>query len=84
MWGLLNGFYLIVGWLTQPLRARIYGSLGMREDNFASKCLNVTVHVHTYMRSLGDFSCPIPAGCMVYPDPLAFELGFKRSHNTEF
>jgi D-alanyl-lipoteichoic acid acyltransferase DltB (MBOAT superfamily) len=33
VWGLLNGVYLIFGWITLPVRARIYKMLGMREDN---------------------------------------------------
>ena len=32
VWGLLNGVYLIFGWLTQPFRTRLYGSIGLRED----------------------------------------------------
>jgi alginate O-acetyltransferase complex protein AlgI len=33
LWGLLNGVYLIIGWYTQPIVARIYSALQVRENS---------------------------------------------------
>jgi alginate O-acetyltransferase complex protein AlgI len=34
LWGLLNGVYLIVGWLTQSIRSRAYSAIGLGEESW--------------------------------------------------
>ncbi len=39
VWGLLNGVYLIAGWLTKDTRDRFFGSLGLAEDTPVRKVM---------------------------------------------
>jgi alginate O-acetyltransferase complex protein AlgI len=39
LWGVLNGTYLIVGWLTKDFRNRFYEAIGMPEHTFARKAI---------------------------------------------
>jgi len=33
LWGLVNGIYLILGWITQPIVARLFGALRLSENS---------------------------------------------------
>jgi alginate O-acetyltransferase complex protein AlgI len=33
IWGLINGVYLVLGWITQPMRTQIYKIVGLGEDS---------------------------------------------------
>jgi alginate O-acetyltransferase complex protein AlgI len=37
IWGLLNGSYLVIGWLTKDLRDRFFGAFGLHEGTFIRK-----------------------------------------------
>jgi D-alanyl-lipoteichoic acid acyltransferase DltB (MBOAT superfamily) len=41
LWGLLNGLYLIAGWITQPIVARIFGILRLKEEGFIRQAIMV-------------------------------------------
>lgn len=37
VWGLLNGVYLVFGWLTQPFRSRAYQAIGLSESSWGRR-----------------------------------------------
>jgi len=39
LWGLLNGMYLVVGWLTKDWRDRLFGVIGLHEHTFARRTI---------------------------------------------
>lgn len=41
IWGLLNGFYQIMGELLAPLKKSISGILGIKEDSISHRCIRV-------------------------------------------
>ncbi len=43
IWGLQNGVYLVVGWITQPWRARGYEAIGLREGHALRVALGIAV-----------------------------------------
>lgn len=38
-WGLLNGLYLVIGWLTKSWRNRLYGAIGLQEKTPIRKAI---------------------------------------------
>jgi len=39
LWGLLNGLYLVAGWLSKDWRERFYGAVGLHENTLARKTI---------------------------------------------
>jgi alginate O-acetyltransferase complex protein AlgI len=43
LWGLLNGLYLVIGWLTKDWRNRLCDAVGLHEQTFARKAIMLSV-----------------------------------------
>lgn len=39
IWGVLNGVYLVAGWLTKPFRDRAYATVGLSENHFVRQTI---------------------------------------------
>ncbi len=43
VWGVLNGVYLILGWMTKPFRNRLCDTIGLREQTLLRKAIMLAV-----------------------------------------
>jgi D-alanyl-lipoteichoic acid acyltransferase DltB (MBOAT superfamily) len=63
LWGLLNGSYLVIGWLTKGMRDRFYGAVGLPETSLVRKsimllstfALTCVAWIMFRVKNVGDF-----------------------------